>query len=58
MTIYTNTSTVSWPTMPFAQATRHSRLSLGYVFGHGQTLSGSHKEQTLATILDVREVSS
>jgi len=46
---------VIWPTMSVAQATRHSRLSQGCVFGLG--LFRSYKGQALEANLDKPEVS-
>ena len=48
-------STVIWPTMSVARATRHSRLSRGCVFSLG--LSRSYKGQSPETNLDNPEVS-
>ena len=48
-------STVIWPTMSVAKATRHSRLSQGCVFSLG--LSSSYKGTAPETNLDNPEVS-
>jgi hypothetical protein len=49
-----NISTVIWPTMSVAKATRHSRLSQGCVFSLG--LSTSYQGQLPETNLDNPEV--
>jgi hypothetical protein len=44
-----NISAKSWPTMPVAKATRHSRLSQGCVFSLGLSIaySGQNSETNL-----------
>jgi hypothetical protein len=54
MRICMNISTVIWPTMSVAKATRHSRLSQGCVFNLG--LSTSYQGQLPETNLDNPEV--
>lgn len=39
-----NISVTSWPTMPVAQATRHSRTIRGYVFSLGLSLASIGKQ--------------
>ena len=39
-----NISVTSWPTMPVAQATRHSRITRGYVFSLGLSLASIGKQ--------------
>jgi hypothetical protein len=39
-----NISAMSWPTMPVAQATRHSRITRGYVFSLGLSLASIGKQ--------------
>ncbi len=39
-----NISVTSWPTMPVAQATRHSRSTPGYMFSLGLSLASIGKQ--------------